>query len=168
MANCSFWPRFPSSSPFSGETQCIAKCSLSLSVHFRGVRGARGQRQLPGAGPQVRARPRHRRRRQEGQPVGRRKAQLHHGKNERILLLSSNHSSLQPDSCTLSRMLGGYFDEGEELKEEHTFERVYYPRVTTRKTQVGPSRHVLVDGKCTLVHLYYLVFEHPGGLPKFS
>ncbi len=49
---------------------------------FRGVRCPRRQRELPGPRPQVRSRPRHRRGGQEGQPVGRGEAQLHHGKKK--------------------------------------------------------------------------------------
>ena len=48
----------------------------------RGVRGAHFDRQLPGTWAQVRQGLGHRRRGQEGQPVGRRQAQLHHGKGK--------------------------------------------------------------------------------------
>ena len=53
---------------------------------YRGDRGSHVGGQLPGPGPQVRPGPGHRRRGQEGQPVGRRKAQLYHGKPDVFLL----------------------------------------------------------------------------------
>ena len=67
------------------------KQSLPLSVSkpvtdffkylpFRGVRGPCGKREVPGSGAQIRPGPGHRRRGQEGQPLGCGEAKLYHGK----------------------------------------------------------------------------------------